>query len=386
MIASGPLLAGCDLGTIPIAAKPAQLVVHGILNPQVKYQTVLVERTLTGAGPAPQGLYVVDPNEAILTDGGIPEDSAAVDMALPDGRTVRARELSSCYRVPAPPNCPATFPVSVNGGNGAGMYVFDIDGATLVPGGLYKLRIVTRAGELVTGEATFPSSTPSTAKPVLDYSRDTLARISWPATPPAPAYQVRIESPYGVWSAVTDSTGAALNGLLRFVNLDNLPHVFIPGYSQQVTVSAVDANVYDYYRTSVNSATGTGILSRLKGAFGVFGAIVTVDRRTLNVTARATQSFEATYYADTTEIGYLYGPYSLRLYVESAATSSGQASLISVRVQSTPKSAAFNFGALGTLTGTKLALDLSDPLKAEIRGDTIIGHYSKGATARFIKR
>jgi hypothetical protein len=81
--------------------------------------------------------------------------------------------------------------------------------------------------------------------------------------------------------------------------------------------------------------------------------------------------------------GYLYGPYSFVLYVESSSDQKG--SILSARVQATPKTTA-RTSALGTLTGKKVQLDLADPLTAEVHGDTVVGHFSKGAPATYIKR
>jgi hypothetical protein len=389
-------VAGCDLGTLDIPAQPAGLVVHSIFNSQVRYQTVLVERTLTGAVASPQQVYPVDATEAIVSDGGIPERGAVVQLVLPDGRTVNAYELDTCYTNPGPPNCPSSFPVANGGGNGAGMYLFDLNGAALVPGGQYQLRIASAAGELVTGDMVFPPPLGTVATSAFDYSRDTAASLSWSASPQAPAYELRVQSPYGVWLAFTDSDHARLSGALRQVNLANLPHLFLPGFSQQVTVSAVDANVYDYYRTSTNSATGRGIVSRLHGALGVFGGIVTVNRQTLRVTAPITRPVEGLYQADTTQLGYLYGPLLLTLYVESPSSRAGQGDLVTAATQSSLKTTSRG-SAIGTLTGSHLNLvilngaatslaDTLEVLTADIRGDTIIGHYKEGAPARFVKR
>jgi len=274
------------------------------------------------------------------------------------------------------------------------MYLFDLDGANIVPGGHYQLRIATSKNELVTGDMIFPPSLPTAATiPTFDYSRDTSLRLSWAATPAAPAYQVRIESYFGVWSAVTDSASAILSGGLRNVNVINLPHVFIPAFTQQVTVSAIDANAYDYYRTSTNSATGLGIVSRLRGARGVFGGIVTVNRRTLRVTAPLTLPVEGVYQADTSALGYLYGPGKFRLHIESRSERAGQGDVV-VAAYGGPTATVLTSSGIGTLTGKALSLaffrsaafDTLEVLTAEVRGDTIVGHYSKGAPARFVKR
>jgi uncharacterized protein DUF4249 len=382
-------VAGCDLGTIEIPSRPSQLVVHGVLNATAPTQTVLLERTLTGEIYAPNVFDVLSV-EPILTDGGVPERTARLQLVLPDGRILTAIELADCPPPTLPSLCTWSSP-RPSENHGAGYYVFNLDGSQLVPGATYSLHIRTKNNEIVSAETTFPAALPSTVSTAVAYQRDTSLKLSWPSYPPSAAYQLRVETPYGVWSAVTDSTEASLSGSLRSVNVENLPHVFIPGFTQALTISAVDANLYDYYRTSTNSATGTGIISRVHGALGVFGSMVTVSRRMLTVTAPLTRSIEGTYDADPGSLGYLYGPPSLTLYVESASARSGQADVVSASTMLGPTARGT---AIGTLNGNRLSLvllggpsvaDTSEIITAEIRGDSIVGTFSKGAPAVYIK-
>jgi hypothetical protein len=59
--------------------------------------------------------------------------------------------------------------------------------------------------------------------------------------------------------------------------------VFIPGFRQRVSVAAVDTNYFDYYRTRNDPFTGAGIINRLDGGIGVFGAAVTIAGRVVDV-------------------------------------------------------------------------------------------------------
>ena len=97
--------------------------------------------------------------------------------------------------------------------------------------------------------------------------------------PGARSYFVRVETPYGPLSFFTESTFVRLPGTLRNADVLSLPHVFIPGFPQTVTVSAVDSNYYDWYRTRNDAISGEGLVSRVKGGIGVFGSLVRLRMR-----------------------------------------------------------------------------------------------------------
>ena len=64
--------------------------------------------------------------------------------------------------------------------------------------------------------------------------------------------------------------------------------MFAPGADgslvAQVTVAAVDAGYYNYYRTNSDEFTGAAVQGNLTGAQGVFGSIVVVAWQLLRVT------------------------------------------------------------------------------------------------------
>ena len=78
----------------------------------------------------------------------------------------------------------------------------------------------------------------------------------------ARSYFVRVETPYGPRAFFTDDTRVRLSGDLRNADADGLPRVFIPGFPQAVTVSAVDSNYYDWFRTHNDVLSGTGLLNQ----------------------------------------------------------------------------------------------------------------------------
>jgi hypothetical protein len=371
--------AACKRELINIPAGPAELVLHGVLNPSDTMQIVLIERTLTGGASTPITLPY-DPEEPISSDWGVPEGHVTTSITAPDGTVYSGTEVVECFQVP-PLLCRA---------KGAGVYKFFLKGATLVPGGKYVFHAVTTQGEVVAAETIIPltpgSLTTSTA--TFNRSVDTLS-MSWATSPRAPAYQVRVENPNGAWSSFTDSTRVALTGALRNPDLATLPRVFLPGYRQLVTVTAIDANMYDYYRTTNNSFVGYGAVSRVSGAFGVFGSAVTVVRTNLTVTANQTAPIEGTWDAIDNGLGYIYFTNHLTAYVESPASRKGEADAITGNYYSTtpnfasPMSGSFKDGRISVTLGAGAT---AETFVGDLRGDTLVGSYSKGAPGRFVKR
>jgi len=382
MLVLGALcLASCEIAKIELPVRESTLVVHGILSPTTTTQTVLLERTLTGAVPVPL-VYPFDASEPIISDYGIAESGATAELVTPAGTVVVGRELSAISST----------------GHGGGVYVFPLAGSALVPGGRYQLRMVTTKNELVTAETTVPLATSVTASPLVSFDRssDTLS-IAWSPASRARGYQVRIESPYGPWIAYTDSTHIALTGSLRNLLADRLPNLFVPGFRQAVTVSAVDSNTYDYYRSSNNPFTGAGIVSHVSGAMGVFGSLVTVARRTLDVTAPMKRPIEGVFDVQLGSLGYLYGglgdAVSITLYVESTSSRSDTPDAItgsyrhSFGTAQAAASGTFSNGRLKLVfLGDQTLTDSVDHFTGDLRGDTIVGEFSKGAKARYLRR
>jgi hypothetical protein len=152
-------------------------------------------------------------------------------------------------------------------------------------GARYTLRVVTPEGSVVTGTTLLPIAFESSTGSRLDSfnrDRDSL-RLVWADVAGARSYLLRAESPFGPFLLFTDSNTVTLHGDLRNYFASSLERVFIPGFRQRVTVAAVDTNYFDYYRTRNDPFTGAGIINRLQGGIGVFGAAVTITGRTLDV-------------------------------------------------------------------------------------------------------
>ena len=233
---------GCEIEKVAVARTDAGVALHGVLSATASSQVVLLERTRSGAVllTAPP-FDIPDP---IVGDSGVAEPGAVVTLTTPDGQTLVAVEDNNVR----------------NNGSGQGNYRFNLDGAALVRGATYRLSARTTKGELLTAETSVPGGVAATVAVQRDFdrARDTVV-LEWPAAPGARSYFVRIETPLGPRSFFTDSTRVRLTGTIRNANIESLPHVFIPGFPQAVTVSAVDSNFYDWYRSHSDGLSGIGL-------------------------------------------------------------------------------------------------------------------------------
>jgi hypothetical protein len=369
----------CALDQITLPIAPSTLVLHGVLSPSARAQDILLERTITGELAIPI-LVPYESSEPIISDYGNAETNALTQLTTPSGQTIAGREVR-------------TFS---GDGHGAGIYEFALAGSALVPGGRYRLRIVTTRQEIVTAETIVPYASPVSTGPTvtLDRTRDTIA-LQWPAVPQARGYQVRVESPLGPWFAFVDGTHLSIAGSLRNLFVDNLPSLFQPGFRQAITVSAVDSNMYDYYRSSNNGFTGTGVISRVSGATGFFGAFVIVARRTVDVTAPASRPIEGTFDLQP-RLGDFYGGFgdarSISLYVESPSAHAGQPDAVTASYR---RASGTSAAAVGTFSNSHLKLaflsdqfltDTLDGFAGDLHGDSLVGAFSKGAPATYVRR
>jgi hypothetical protein len=377
------LLVGCEIEKVSIPRTEGRVALHSVLSATASTQVLLLERTRTGS------VYVVgqpfDSADPIFTDTGISESNAFVRLITPDGRTLLGLED---YTVRSD-------------GKGFGIYRFYVDGSALVRGGSYRLLVQTVAGENLSAETTLPAGAAAENIELrsFDRSRDT-ALLAWPAAAGARSYFVRVETPFGPRSFFTDSTRVRLTGDLRNVDADALRRVFIPGFAQTVTVSAVDSNYYDWYRSHNDAVSGAGLVNRVTGGLGVFGSLVRLHYEDFEVVAPQSEPVAGTFDfispADQRETT----PYSqFQLYVESPSARSDQADALSGRSQrrvSFGDTGCTVCGVLGTTRDGRVELALlngwsaTDTLErftGEFRGDTLLGSYSgHGGNVRFLKR
>ena len=374
----------CDLERVAIGRTEAQLALHGVLSASAPTQVVLLERTRNGSiRPIAPPFDLGDP---VVSDEGVAESDALVVLTTPGGQTLVAREDISTR---------SDF-------KGAGIYRFSLAGAALERGGVYRLSVRTTKGESLLAETTVPAGIPAVVADtrVFDRVRDTVT-VRWPATPGARSYLVRIETPYGPRSFFTESTHVRLTGELRNVDQRQLVRVFIPGFPQAVTVSAVDSNFYDWYRTNNDALSGMGLINRVRGGMGVFGSLVRLHFESYRVVAPQDEPEAGNYVAvgpPEELVGNRYP--SFELYVESRSARSDQPDALSGRAQrrrSLGEVGCETCGLLGAVRdGRRIELyflnewsarDTTEVLTGEIRGDTIVGLYRGfGGPVHFVKR
>jgi hypothetical protein len=308
-----------------------------------------------------------------------------VSLTTPGGATIFAR---------------VDYPAR-NDGSGRGVYRFALPGGSLERNATYRLSILTAKGEVVKGETVVPGGSVATDAESRAFDRNgEPALLEWPAAAGARSYYVRIETPFGPRAFFTDGTQVRLPGSLRNVDLRTLPHVFIPGFPQAVTVSAVDSNFYDWYRTHNDALSGEGLANRVTGAYGFFGSLVRLRFQELRVVAPQTEPIAGKYKLAGPADELATSPYlALDVYVESPSARSDQPDALSGQVH---RRVTFTSpgcelcGLLGTAQNGRVNLyflrnwsasDTADVLTGEIRGDTIVGQYrSAGGFAHFVRQ
>jgi hypothetical protein len=360
------IVSGCELSAVTVTPPAPQVVVHAVLNPDVDPQVILVESTLTGAIDVNDRLRF-NPLDPIRTAGGTPISGADVRL-LTGTDTVGARAVETTVS-----------------GRGTGRYVVARAALDVRPGGMYRLRVRTGQGSLVTGETRVPSSDASwvvgagsVVQPVtLVRATDTL-RLAWNATPDAATYAVRIETPDGPWFLFSDSTRFALPGSLRNFFARGLPSVWYPGFLQPLSVVAVDRNFYDYNRTGNDPFGGTGLISSVKNGLGLFGSVLPLVRRHVTVTDRDKVPLDARWVGVTANSAARR--VEMDLWLETAGPT---LSSVSGRVRTDADRATDRF-VVGTLQGDNIRLtaligvsrsDTLWSLVGRVAGDSITGSY-----------
>jgi hypothetical protein len=377
------LVAGCEIEKVTIPRTVARVAMHGVLSATAATQVVLLERTRTGSVAMIAPPFELD--DPFGSDEGIAEKGAVVTLATPAGETLFARE-DIVGRVD---------------GTGGGIYRFALPGDALERGGTYHVSARTSKGEVLTAETVVPEGVAAAVaeQRVFDRARDTVV-MEWPAAAGARSYFVRIETPFGPRSFFTDSTRVRLTGDVRNVDLAALPRVFIPGFPQAVTVSAVDSNYYDWYRTHNDALTGTGLINRVHGGLGVFGSLVRLRFEDFLVVTPQTEREAGTYRFVGTPVEHISTPYvTLELYVESRSARADQGDALSGRYEKRPGTTEPGCRVCGLLGSTRnghielaflrdwYAKDTVEMLTGEIRGDTIVGSYRGfGGVVHFVKQ
>ena len=383
IVALAALLAACEIDRTAIPRTDPQLALHGVLSATATSQVVLLERTRSGRVQLVAPPF--DLGDPVVSDAGIAETGAQMTLLAPDGTTSIAREDNTTR----------------TDGKGQGIYRFAIPGSQLQRNATYRLTVRTAKGEILTAETSVPGGTPAivASSGTMDRSRDTLV-LTWPATAGARSYFVRVETPLGPRSFFTESTEVRLPGLLRNTERDELPHVFFPGFAQAVTVSAVDSNYYDWYRTHNDELSGEGLINRVSGGLGVFGSLVRLRFDSLTIAAPQTRPIEGHfqfYGSDIEQLGSRY--LSFDIYVESPAARIGQSDALSGRYRPRPR-IDYNgcpiCGLLGTARDGRVELallrdwsgaDTVEVFNGQFFGDTLVGVFRfGGGPFRFVRQ
>ena len=375
------LLGGCKIEEVEIPRTTSRVALHAVLSATAPSQVMLLERTRNGSVTIVGTPFELE--NPFVNDQGIAEPGATATLVAPDGQVFIGREDLT------------------PGGSGAGVYRFPLPGALLERGGDYRLAVVTTSGETLTAESSVPGGIAAEFPEDRTFNRSVDAlSLAWPATPGARSYFVRIETPFGPRSFFTGDTTVRLTGDLRNVDVSSLPHVFVPGFPQAVTVSAVDSNFYDWYRTHNGELSGVGLIDRVQGGLGVFGALVRLRFEALTVVAPQPEPIAGTFLFTGTPDEQLSAPYSrLDLYVESRAARSDQDDALSGRYTRQMRLGDIGCavcGLLGTARGGHVELaflrdwfagDTAEMLTGELHGDTIVGRYRDHAgIARFVRQ
>ena len=365
-------LASCEIGKVTIPATPPSVVVHAVLNAGAINQIVLLEQTLSGVAEVPDTNF--DASDPIASAGGLPISGATVDIVDSLGRAFRGVEDKV-----------------TSGGvqRGTGVYRVPLAGSALLLGGRYQLRISTPDGKAVTASTRVPRpdvrSTGALTQ-TMNRDRDAL-NVQWPAAAIARTYALRIETPFGPFFLFTDSTHLRFSGTLRNLFADDLQHVFIPGFRQDVLVAAVDSNFYDYYRTNNDPFTGSGIISRIDGGLGLFGSMVTMTSGTLTVIADRSTAPEGRYrFIASRSTGATPLTTDMTVYVESPAAGPNLPVALSGRYTRTSNGT--TDGILGQQLDGVITLSLLnnqqsgrkvDTFIGRMQGDTLIGTFQRSA-------
>lgn len=376
-------MAACEIEKVGIPSTEAHVALHAVLSASAPSQVVLLERTRNGtvAITAP-AFEVPDP---VLSDEGIAESGALITLTTPSGETLIAREE-----------------VTVRGdGRGRGFYRFALPGDVLELGGTYQLSVRTTKNEILTAETSVPVGDAAAAATsgTFDRVQETLM-LEWPAAAGARSYFVRIETPFGPRSFFTDSTRVRLTGELRNIDVAGIPRVFIPGFAQAVTVSAVDSNYYDWFRTHSNTISGTGLINRVRGGIGVFGSLVRLRFDDFHVIAPQSEPEAGMFaFVGTAAEEGAARFLTLELYVESRAARADQAHALSGRTRRRLRLGEAGCGLCGVLgtardgrielalLGDWYARDTTDVFVGQIRGDTIVGTFRlSGGLAHYVRQ
>jgi len=339
----------CEFNEHPVAPTASRAIVHAVLNPNASTYTVLVEELLTGqvdidtdipfqeADPIRTGSGEPIHNALVVIRNAFGDSAIGVEDQLPTGGT-------GVYRFTAD----VSFP-----GNPSAL--------ALYPGVSYELRVETPSGAVVTGSTTIPLGVWQGASFPTPFNRDSdTLSLSWTGAQGEKTYLLRVNTPRGPYHIFTDSLSIHLPGSLRNFFSERLPSVFVPGFTQTLQISAIDINLYDYYRSQNNPFTGSGLINHLEGGTGLFGSLVPLKMLTVETTAGQELPVEGQYVGSP---GFTSGaPATMSLYVDARH---GDLALITGNYER--ESLPGRRGLIGFLDGSSIGMAF---LREELASDT----------------
>lgn len=373
------LASSCEIASTTLPRTDPMIVVHAILNPVDRVQTVLVEESLTGAkAVVDSGPY--NPSNPIVSGNGVPIAGAIVELTTPSGAIVKATEVRS------------------SGGNTTGIYNLDLNAFFIAPnyvqaGQRYTLT-VKALGKTVTGSTLVPDAQTAGAPPTVVFNRDKQSvNLSVLGVKQARAFWVRIDAPVSAFSVFTIDPVISISGDTRNLFTEDLIRVFFPGFLQTVTIAAIDSNVYDYYRSGNDPFSGAGLINHLDGGLGVFGSVVIVEKRVLDVTQDPTgDPIEGAY---TLRSGGASGtPRNLQLFLESKGPTAESGDRISGAFVRETGPASVRGAIFGRRSGDTVELNLLEAqstgrvtsiFNGTLRNDTLRTTSSAGIASVYVK-
>jgi len=287
-IAAALLTAGCELADTVAPTLESRAVVHAVLNPLATQQIVIVEKTLRSLSGA--GTTTREPitGARIVVYG--PREDSSVALADP--------AVAGVYRLPS---------VTIRDGS-AGTAAPNV--LRIRPGERYRLRVETPLG-VVTGTTTVPVSGPvDAARRSFNVDRDTL-RLDLSAVRNAAGFLLRHDTRLGVLERYQTTLDAALVLPLAIASGDPDDQEWSfsfarglvrPGLSQNFVVAAVDSNYFRYHVAGFDPFGDDTRGNSLTGGVGMFGSVVTLMNKTLDLTAEIDSPVEGSWTADRSSL------------------------------------------------------------------------------------
>ncbi|MEK6769736.1 MAG: hypothetical protein AABY85_12205, partial [Gemmatimonadota bacterium] len=275
--------------TIPLGEEV--VVVQGVLtlDSAAAAQYIVVERSITGTMRIPDQDSLRGPPRPPL-----PISGASVVVTRDDGDSVVLTQSCDPNQTCDPD----------------GVYSFKRLGAPafLAPGRVYRLRVVTPDGRVVTARTRMPDFPVVTGIPangaVFNRDRDTLD-VSWTGAAGTKGVFVQVR-PRDLQRRLTlllftDSTSFRVAGKLPLpFESDTIPPwVWVAGSRETFTVAAMDTNFFGFFRTGNDPFTGSGFINTVEGGLGVFGSMAPVNR-TYSVHGDVDHPYEGRYELDYT--------------------------------------------------------------------------------------